>query len=70
MSQFMLRWSHFQRQRWEHYMTASWMPYLERYVIRSFPLVRSKGSPPRTNDLTRLPVVTDPPPKNAVPWFV
>ena len=32
---------------------------LPGYVIRSFPLVRSKGCSPRTNDLTRQPTVTD-----------
>ena len=36
-----------------HYVTASWVSYHEHYVIRSIPLVRSKCSLPRTNDLTR-----------------
>ena len=40
-------------------MTVSWVPYHEHYVIRLFPLVRSKGCSHRTNDLTRQPAVTD-----------
>ena len=35
------------------------MPYHKHYVIRSLPLVRSKGCSPRTNDPTRQPAVTD-----------
>ena len=49
----------FQRQQWEYYVTASWVSHLEHYVIRSFPLARSKGSSPHTNDITRQPAADD-----------
>ena len=56
--EFNLRYNHFQRHQWEYYVAAPWVPYheLRDNIIL---LARGKGSLPRTNDLARLPVVTE-----------
>ena len=62
MRQFKFLCGHFQRQQWEYSVTASRVPHHKHYLIRDTinSLARSKGSLPRTNDLTRPPAVTDP----------
>ena len=64
---------HFQRQQWVYHVTASWVPdHINTITLGDtiIPLVRSKGSPPRTNDLTRPPAIMIRPKKQKkVPWF-
>ena len=52
---------------------ASWGPYHKYHQVRDtiIPLVRSKGSPLRTNDVTRPPAVTDrhKSRKITIPWL-
>ena len=59
MSKFNVWYGHFQRQQWECHVTASSVPYHKPYQVRDtiITLVRSKSSPPPTNDLPRPPAV-------------